>query len=322
MKERREKFLTYNPDIKQMLNFDRDLINIASADYLTQIRDTLDNVQTKRCVSLSEITFNLPETKTDFYKMFLYMVINGLDTYEIVYNNCSKNKIKNLAYISQDAFQDLNTIYPEFFVFFEAVEIGVLSQTIGFTQNGKLTFTLKGNTLDRISETIKAASFVINCLRSSNKINDYMTDYEKVQVIFQWVVLHAKYSKKTKTDFNTFGFFFNGTAVCQAFTGAFNLLCKMENIPAIGVYGNLKNSKNHSNHIWSFVKIDNRFTYIDCTVGSPIFSNRNILLENGIIPEELCNWEGFDLSEKKLKETHSWGNYYFENLLINNSLCK
>lgn len=313
------EFLKQNPKIKNMLNFDRDLRNIATAEDIRKRSSMLYSVVVPKYIQPIEIIYDKPMSKTDFYRMFLSMVINGQDLLDIIYENISEQETYNLVDLAKQSFYDMGVIYPEYFTFFSSVKINVFVKKNNFEYLTKFTFQLEGEQLDRIAFTIKMATYVINCLRSSNKINDYMSEYQKARVIFQWVVLHTKYPKEPKQDdFTPYGLFYNGVGVCQAFTGVFNLLCKMENIKVIGIAGQVKNYTEE--HIWSYIKLDGFYSYVDCTWASPLFINEDLLVKYGINPEEICNFEYFNIHRKDLEKTHHWNRFSFEYLLEENIL--
>ena len=178
----------------------------------------------------------------------------------------------------------------------------------------------KEDEFENIQETVYGCAFVISELRRFGKIRDNMTDYEKAKVLYQWTILHGQYSTSYRNiDYTPKGFLFNGVGVCQAFTGIFNLLCKMEKIKITGVAGKVKSKYSTSieEHIWSFAVLDRRPVYIDVTWGNPVYINQEILYEYGINPDDLCNMNFFDIKIEELKETHIWTGTYFEDFLIN-----
>lgn len=315
------EFLRNNPEIRDMLNFDRDLIYIARPEDIQRRSSTFYSLSSPKYIQAIELMYDKPRSKIDFYRMFLSMVINGQDLLDIIYENISEQETYNLVDLAKQSFYDMGVIYPEYFTFFSSVKIDVFVKKNKIEHLTKFTFKLEGKQLDRIAFTIKMATYVINCLRSSNKINDYMSEYQKARVIFQWVVLHTKYPKNIKEeDYTPYGLFYNGVGVCQAFTGAFNLLCKMENIKVIGIAGQVKNYTEE--HIWSYIKLDNTFSYVDCTWASPLFINEDLLVRYNINPEEICNFKYFNVYKTDLEKTHNWNRFSFEYLLENNILFK
>jgi len=89
-----------------------------------------------------------------------------------------------------------------------------------------------------------------------------MTDTEKARVYFTWICDNCAY------DYNAgdksishipYGLFATGTAVCDGYTGAYNLFLKLEDIPCTALSG--------KGHIWTVAVLDGQEVHIDTTWG-------------------------------------------------------
>lgn len=312
--------------MNKYLQGDLTLKNIATAQQLTQLRNSgqLKYTQIPTFIFGNEMNINhSPLTNIDFYKVYLKMIVEDKENITLNYHGINQWQFDNLMQIAQDSFEEFSNIYPELTSYFGG--IAVRSSYGGTGGTLTLTFTWDNTggrfTFNDIQDTIYGCAHVINELKRYGKISDYMSQYEKAKVIYQWVIFHSQYAKQTlRATYTPNGFLFNGSAVCQAYVGVFNLLCKMVGINIVGIHGKTTHSQYGSTHIWSFAVLDGKPTYIDVTWGDPVFSNEETLRFQGINPENICDFKYFDISKQELMNTHSWKNNYYEDLIIFNKL--
>lgn len=158
-------------------------------------------------------------------------------------------------------------------------------------------------------------------------VSDDMSDYEKVAVIYDWIVNVVDYdyaAAQLKGDdtskYNAFyleGVFNDHRAVCDGKSKAFALLCGMENIKAVRVVGyadkNLKDRDLSSKkvlasigHAWNKVLIDadddgvKEWYVIDTTWGDVAVKNEGA--SGGVY--EYLNYAYFLKTDEDIKDTH------------------
>lgn len=136
-----------------------------------------------------------------------------------------------------------------------------------YNQAGRVTLTFSAANLGERTaayreETMAAALEVRERLWDSGQITASMTDAEKARAYFAWICENCTY------DYNAgdrslshipYGLFANGTAVCDGYTGAYNLFLKLEDIPCTALSGN--------GHIWTVAVLDGEEVHIDTTWG-------------------------------------------------------
>ena len=106
------------------------------------------------------------------------------------------------------------------------------------------------------------------------------TDYEKVELIYLYLVQNVQYDDRAVqialtpgalwSDYDAFfleGVFDHQKAVCDGIAKAFSLLCSIEGIPCVEVVGN--------SHAWNRVKINNVWYVSDPTHGNLHIANKN-----------------------------------------------
>ena len=136
-----------------------------------------------------------------------------------------------------------------------------------------------------------------------------MTDIEKLQVIYDWIVNEIDYDYATAaytgeggTNFNAFyleGVFDDHQAVCDGKSKAFALLCGMEGIRAMRIIG----TANGGGHAWNKVLVDSdgdgirEWFFVDSTWGD----NR---LTIGSESKETLTYEYFLTTDAAMNTTH------------------
>lgn len=98
-------------------------------------------------------------------------------------------------------------------------------------------------------------------------------DYEKVRIVYTYVIDHTKY-QTGEDDQSIAGVFWKKSAVCAGYAGAVQYLLERLDIPCIYVDGSTKGST--EGHAWDIVKIGQEYYYVDATNGDqPDFLNGN-----------------------------------------------
>lgn len=96
-------------------------------------------------------------------------------------------------------------------------------------------------------------------------------DYEKVRIIYTYVIDHTQY-QTGEDDQSIAGVFWKKSAVCAGYAGAVQYLLERLDIPCIYVDGSTKGST--EGHAWDIVKIGQEYYYVDATNGDqPDFLN-------------------------------------------------
>lgn len=102
-------------------------------------------------------------------------------------------------------------------------------------------------------------------------ISEDAGDYEKVRIVYTYVIDHTKY-QTGEDDQSIAGVFWKKSAVCAGYAGAVQYLLERLDIPCIYVDGSTKGST--EGHAWDIVKIGQEYYYVDATNGDqPDFLN-------------------------------------------------
>ncbi len=160
-----------------------------------------------------------------------------------------------------------------------------------FLENGymKLTFGVNvpdGDSAFYRSGTITSAIAVHDALWAEGVLTEKMSQMEIAKVYFQWICEHTSYdtyATSTSLSHLPYSLFHNNLAVCDGYTGAYNLFLKLEGIPCAAL--------NNETHIWTVAELDGVEYHIDSTWG-----------DNGSTP----NWLYFAMDEDTSYGYHSW----------------
>lgn len=143
-----------------------------------------------------------------------------------------------------------------------------LSCTMSSRGTLELTFSAtacSGETLaSRREETMARAIEVHDRLWESGQLNREMSQYEIAKVYFLWLCDNCEYDYENVDDdyamnHLAYGALIDGKAVCDGYTGAYNLFLKMEGIECRGLC--------NEDHIWTVAVLDGETYHIDVTWG-------------------------------------------------------
>ncbi|BAL01761.1 putative surface layer protein [Oscillibacter valericigenes Sjm18-20] len=159
------------------------------------------------------------------------------------------------------------------------------------TQTGKVTLTFSavaaGSSLPSYRDyTLNAAIAVHDKLWSEGAITADMTETEKARVYFKWICDNCVYDSSAGDDSIShiaYSLFRNGQAVCDGYSGAYNLLLKLEGIDCYAL--------SNSDHIWTVATLDGTTCHIDTTWGDSTGS---------------VDYRYFAMTEKQSWNYHPW----------------
>ena len=140
--------------------------------------------------------------------------------------------------------------------------------TCTFNEAGSLTLTFAATGAGEKeigayrTQAMTAAVSVHDQLWESGQLTADMTEYEKARVYYTWVCENCVYdfsAGKDSISHIPYSLFYNGTAVCDGYTGAYNLLLKLEGIECSAL--------STGSHIWTVANLDGTEVHIDTTWG-------------------------------------------------------
>ena len=132
----------------------------------------------------------------------------------------------------------------------------------------KLIQDLTSDTLERYrEETMAKAIEIHDMLWETGQLDKSMSQYDVAKIYFQWLCDHCVYDDAAVNDENStshiaYNALVNGLAVCDGYTGAYNLLLKLEGIDCY--------TQSNDTHIWTVATLDGTTYHIDVTWGDQI----------------------------------------------------
>lgn len=128
-----------------------------------------------------------------------------------------------------------------------------------------LSFSAAGagrRTQEYRAAAMEAAAAVHDRLWTEGTLRPGMTELEKARVYYGWICGNCAYDYQAGDDSLShipYNLFANGSAVCDGYTGAYNLLLKLEGIQCSTII--------QGDHIWTTATLDGTEYHIDTTWG-------------------------------------------------------
>lgn len=166
------------------------------------------------------------------------------------------------------------------------------SVTCNYTANGSMVLTFSSSVASgsqlQLYQTgaLNAAIAVHDRLWRENTITPSTSDTEKARIYYDWVIQNCAYDNRAgdkSLSHLPYSLFYTGKAVCDGYTGAYNLLLKLEGIPCT--------TQSNQTHIWTVAELDGKTVHIDTTWG-----------DLGNYSDQDC----FAMTPEESRQLHSW----------------
>ena len=195
-----------------------------------------------------------PSSATEMDASIRYMLSSGKNTLTLQYDGLTPSKASS---VMQLALQTVKLYCEQCY--------NTVSCT--YTLAGSITLTFSASGLTKSisacrEETMAAAIEVHDELWETGQITADMAEYEKARVYYTWICNNCVYDESAGDDSTShiaYSLFKNGTAVCDGYTGAYNLLLKLEGIDCT--------TQSNETHIWTVATLDGTQYHIDTTWG-------------------------------------------------------
>lgn len=149
--------------------------------------------------------------------------------------------------------------YPEYFNYMNLVYFKEIQQA----EDGSYILGIRLFAKDYDSETMTAcrrqafsdAQETLRSLYDAGELLPGMSERERALVITQWVVAHAEYDNdETRLCHTAWSVFRRGTAVCDGYVSALQLLLSLDGIRCRGQLGTVRG--NETLHLWTIAVLD------------------------------------------------------------------
>lgn len=132
-----------------------------------------------------------------------------------------------------------------------------------------------------------------------NHIDNYMSDYEKVLKVHDYIIDKGEYDVRLLENkevppesYSSYGILSLGVGVCESYAKSMKYLLDGVGINSLIVVGESMGE----NHAWNLVELDGEYYHIDSTWDDPIS-------EDG---EDILRYNFFNLNDEELSITHQW----------------
>lgn len=187
-------------------------------------------------------------------------------------------------------------------VFFDTPELFCLSET-PVTEGGKLIFDYVF-TLEEAKSLAAQLDAAYIGFRGS-EIKDGMTDYEKLQKLYEYIINNTKYADEAEEDYKerifndavnrsicAIGPLIDGQAICIGYARATQYLALRLGIQTFTVKGS---GSDDGDHYYSLVLLDDGYYYVDTTWGDPVDAKRS---------RDYLTYNYFCITTEELLRTH------------------
>ena len=219
-----------------------------------------------------------PANEEELEESVRYMLAQGSDTLVLQYPSMTASAARRVM-------EQALTIVKSY------VEQCYNTVSCTYTNDGTVTLTFSAASAEgRLQEyrtaTAAAAVAVHDQMWEDGIITPDMSDMEKARIYYTWICENTVYdygADDVSLSHIAYNLFQNGTAVCDGYTGAYNLLLKLEGIPCTAL--------SNTGHIWTVAELDGTQYHIDTTWGD---SGRTI------------SYDYFAMTPKQSWNYHSW----------------
>ena len=220
----------------------------------------LEDLHSLEGIALSDLVapgsyVQAPATEAEMDGCIRYMLATGSNTLSLRYPALTSTQAQQ---IMTQALQIIKRY----------CEQGYNSATCTYTPGGSLTLRFSavgaGTQLESQRQAaLDRAVAVHDQLWQEGRLRSGMTQREIAWVYYTWICENTVYDYEadgTSLSHTPYGLFQYGKAVCDGYTGAYNLFLKLEGIPCSALSGG-------ENHIWTVATLDGTNVHIDTTWG-------------------------------------------------------
>ena len=222
-------------------------------------RWVLDEVHTAKGATLADLVtpgryIASPSTEREMDETVRYMLSSGSNQLTLRYPGISAVKAHQVMELA------LSTVKTY-------CEQSYNSVSCSYNLAGSVILTFSAADLGSDISQYRAAAMdaaigVHDQLWETGQLTSGMTEWEKARVYYTWICDNCVYDYDAgdgSLSHIAYGLFQNGAAVCDGYTGAYNLLLKLEGIDCTAL--------SNASHIWTVATLDGTEYHIDTTWG-------------------------------------------------------
>ena len=289
--------------VKNKLLFSTLLIPVAvivQAPLETEAADEI-SVQTHINPHYAEIELKQPDTRTVLnavttqseipeatsLKEMQEILLDGFRNFEATITIKTQTKIPDINQFIKETYLQDSYVHGTYYG-------GSIKTSI---KGGQYTYTFEVNYLTNAAQEEMVDQYVKTNV--AKLVKPGMSDFEKVRVINEFIVLNTTYSFNTKTTPHAaYAIVTEGKGVCQAYALLAYKMLKEAGIENIYVTGDAGKGNAKELHAWNLVKVDGEWYHLDTTWSDPTFGFSDPNLADYI------SYDYFLVSDQVIKKDH------------------
>ena len=132
------------------------------------------------------------------------------------------------------------------------------------------------------------------------RMNEELTDYEKIQYIYNYVIKNTEYDMEAENNQNICSVFVSNKSVCQGYAKATQYLLSRLGFEVTVVSGIVNEE---TPHVWNLIKLEDQYYYMDPTWGDADyqFVAKEEKVSAIVMP---INYDFFLITTRELEKTH------------------
>lgn len=208
-----------------------------------------------------------PRTAEEFQDVLAYMALHELDALELTYQNePPADFLAKVQQMSSDELYTYRYTHPEYFNYMNLVYI----REVDPAEGGAYSLGIRLYAAGYDSETMIAyrrqafsdAQEILQSLYDAGKLRPGMSERKRAKVITRWIVEHTEYvNDETRLCHTAWSVFERGSAVCDGYVAALQLMLSLDGIKCRGQLGTIRGDT--TLHLWSVAVLDGEEAGID-----------------------------------------------------------
>ena len=208
-----------------------------------------------------------PRTAEDFQDVLAYMALYDLDALNLTYHDMPpEDFLAELRRMSSDELHTYRYTHPEYFNYMNLVYLKEVTPEEGGVYGlGIRLFAHGYDNATMIAYRHQAfwdARKILRSLYDTGKLRPGMRERSRAKVITKWIIDHTEYDDdETRLCHTGWSVFQRGTAVCDGYVSALQLMLSLDGIQCRGQLGTVQGDE--TLHLWTIAVLDGKEVGID-----------------------------------------------------------
>lgn len=208
-----------------------------------------------------------PRTVEEFQNVLAYMALHDLDGLNLTYQNSPpEDFLTEVRRMSSSELYTYRYAHPEYFNYMNLVYFKEVAPEEGGAYGLGIRLYAReydsGTMIACRRQAFSDAQAVLQSLYDTGKLCEGMSERKRAEVITKWIIDHTEYNNdETRLCHTAWSVFRRGTAVCDGYVSALQLLLSLDGIQCRGQLGTVQGDG--VLHLWSIAVLDGEEAGID-----------------------------------------------------------